>query len=61
MILAKRLLFLAYCEMDGGQISYSRQRLVSESYFVTSRVESGVFQIDDGMHFIGWNDSLIVI
>ena len=31
MILAKRLLFLAYCEMDGGQISCARQRLVSES------------------------------
>ena len=28
MILAKRLLFLAYCEMDGGQISSARQRLV---------------------------------
>lgn len=28
MILAKRLLFLAYCEMDGGQIVSARQRLV---------------------------------
>ena len=29
MILAKRLLFLAYCELDGGQIASARQRLVS--------------------------------
>jgi hypothetical protein len=29
MVLARRLLFLAYCELDGGQISSARQRLVS--------------------------------
>lgn len=28
--LAKRLLFLGYCELDGGQISSARQRLVRE-------------------------------
>jgi hypothetical protein len=30
MVLAKRLLFLAYCELDGGQIASARQRLVSQ-------------------------------
>lgn len=29
MVLAKRLLFLAYCELDGGQVASARQRLVS--------------------------------
>lgn len=29
MVLAKRLLFLAYCELDGGQVTSARQRLVS--------------------------------
>eukprot|EP00574_Skeletonema_japonicum_P014698 CAMPEP_0201716476 /NCGR_PEP_ID=MMETSP0593-20130828/2432_1 /ASSEMBLY_ACC=CAM_ASM_000672 /TAXON_ID=267983 /ORGANISM="Skeletonema japonicum, Strain CCMP2506" /LENGTH=381 /DNA_ID=CAMNT_0048206279 /DNA_START=1 /DNA_END=1146 /DNA_ORIENTATION=- len=28
MVLAKRLLFLAYCELDGGQVASARQRLV---------------------------------
>jgi len=34
MILAKRLLFLAYCELDGGQIASARQRLVSYRFAV---------------------------
>ena len=32
IILAKRLLFVAYCELDGGQIASSRHRLVSYQY-----------------------------
>ncbi len=47
--LAKRLLFLGYCELDGGQISSARQRLV--------RVQEMIVAENDDIPHISYNFS----